>query len=462
MAIYPRVSTAEQAESGHSIGEQIERAQKYCDAMGWQVAGVYTDAGFSGATLDRPGLKRLISDVKAHKVNKVLVYKLDRLSRSQKDTLYLIEDVFIANGCDFVSMTENFDTATPLGRAMIGILSVFAQLEREQIKERLSIGRDARAKMGKWHGGAMLPIGYDYQNGELVKNSDALQVKEAFERVLEGSNLYSIVMDFGKKGYTHKNGAWSDRTLRSVLKNPVYAGAITYKGNAYQGSHEPIISTADFEEVQRLISNIKPSTYKNDAQSFLTGFCVCGQCGAKYSYYSRKSEAKATFGHVRRYYACYSQRKVKPKLVKDPNCKNKRWEVEELEKLVFDEIRKIKIEPSAIQITDDSEIIKKELEKVESQLSKLMDLYTLGNLPLDLLQSKASTLNEKADKLKAALFDNQTTKKNRATKAEAIKLVESFDGILDSGSIAEVREVLKSLIDYIELDGDDVLIHWAF
>ena len=146
IGIYPRVSTTEQAKEGYSIGEQIERLTKYCEAKGWTVYKVYTDAGYSGASMERPGLSRMISDIEQRLFDAVLVYKLDRLSRSQKDTLTLIEDIFLPNGVNFVSMTENFDTSTPFGRAMIGILSVFAQLERDQIKERMDVGREGRAK----------------------------------------------------------------------------------------------------------------------------------------------------------------------------------------------------------------------------------------------------------------------------------------------------------------------------
>ena len=135
---YVRVSTREQAEKGYSVSEQQERLKAYCLAKDWVVAQVITDPGFSGAKLERPGMQQLISLVQAKKCDAVLVWKLDRLSRSQKDTLYLIEDVFLKNGCAFVSMNENFDTSTAFGRAMIGILSVFAQLEREQIRERMA------------------------------------------------------------------------------------------------------------------------------------------------------------------------------------------------------------------------------------------------------------------------------------------------------------------------------------
>lgn len=146
IAIYTRVSTLEQKEHGYSLGEQSERLEGYAKARGWSVYKVYTDGGHSGASLDRPALKSMIRDIERGKVDGVLVYKLDRLSRSQKDTLYLIEDVFNRHGVGFVSMQESFDTSTPFGKAMVGILSVFAQLEREQIKERMTLGKIGRAK----------------------------------------------------------------------------------------------------------------------------------------------------------------------------------------------------------------------------------------------------------------------------------------------------------------------------
>ena len=137
-AIYIRVSTLEQAQEGYSIGAQKERLLAYCKAHGWGVADFYIDGGYSGSNLNRPGIQKLIAEVASFDL--VLVLKLDRLSRSQRDTLHLIEDIFLPNNVDFISMSESFDTSTPFGRAMIGILSVFAQLEREQIKERLSWG----------------------------------------------------------------------------------------------------------------------------------------------------------------------------------------------------------------------------------------------------------------------------------------------------------------------------------
>lgn len=129
-ALYIRVSTREQIEN-YSIPSQKERLEAFCKSKGWDVHDFYIDGGYSGSNTDRPDLQRMLSDIKNFDV--VVVYKLDRLSRSQRDTMELIEDKFLKNDVEFVSITETIDTSTPFGRAMIGILSVFAQLERISI-----------------------------------------------------------------------------------------------------------------------------------------------------------------------------------------------------------------------------------------------------------------------------------------------------------------------------------------
>ena len=134
--IYVRVSTARQAEEGYSISQQIERLRKYCEAMGWVLVKIYTDDGYSGGSLERPALDEMIADIKNGSADIVLVDKLDRLSRSQFDTLYLIQKVFDANGVAFVSRNEAFDTSTPFGKAMVGILSF--------MRERSSSAKTAR------------------------------------------------------------------------------------------------------------------------------------------------------------------------------------------------------------------------------------------------------------------------------------------------------------------------------
>lgn len=162
--LYIRVSTTEQALEGYSVAEQESRLRRYSEAMGFRIHKVHIDAGFSGASLDRPAIKEVIRDIQSHLVSKVIVWKLDRLSRSQKDMLVMLEDVFLANDCDFISMMESFDTSTAFGRAIVGILAAFAQLERENIKERTTMGRRARLAKGHYNG-SRPPLGYRFLEG---------------------------------------------------------------------------------------------------------------------------------------------------------------------------------------------------------------------------------------------------------------------------------------------------------
>ena len=374
VALYPRVSTQEQALNGFSIDEQIERMKKYCEAMNWTAYKIYTDAGYSGANKDRPALQQMIKDVKKGKVDKVLVYKLDRLSRSQKDTLELIEDVFLANNVDFVSMNENFDTSTAFGRAMIGILAVFAQLEREQIKERMAMGHQARAKKGLFHGSCMIPIGYDNVDGKLITNEfEKIQIQKMFEMYASGKGSVVIAKALNDSGYSHKYGKWHRWTVNDLLKKRTFLGYTYFNGEWYKGEHEAFIDEDLFNKCQIIIEQKRKSYVNNlrlgKATSYLSGYLTCSCCGARYGKYT-----KSSCGKKYEYYVCYSRSQKSRSVAKDPNCKNKTWRMADLDNLVFGEIKKLALDPDyvseikASNVPDDRpQIIEAEIEKLASQ-----------------------------------------------------------------------------------------------
>lgn len=472
-ALLARVSTQEQADHGYSIDEQIERMRAYCKAMNWNIYKEYIDAGFSGANTDRPALQRMIRDIKTGKVKRVLVYKLDRLSRSQKDTLELIEDVFLANGCDFVSMSENFDTSTPLGRAMIGILAVFAQLEREQIKERMTMGRVARAKQGKYMGSRIPPIGYDYINGELVTNDfEAMLVKQIFQDYASGYSPKQIAKSLNKAGMYHKTGEWNDATIRKLLLNKLYVGLVHFGDEYYEGLHEPFISKELFEQVQRVrarryVEHGKNNRRQGRATSYLGGYIECGCCGGKYSKIKSQSSYHGSV-YVYENYVCNSRSKRAKSIIKDANCKNKIWKMKELDALIFDEIKKLAIDPEYIgkipkaDEIDHISIINREIASISSQLNKMMDLYSIEGLPLDVLQTRIHDLNEKKTKLEQELAEMEQREKDKTSQEDAVRIAQSFGDILDRGDFYEIRAVISALIDKIVINGDDVTIHWTF
>jgi len=478
VALYPRVSTQEQAKEGYSIGEQIERLTKYCEAMGWTIYKIYTDAGYSGGSTDRPGLQMMLQDIRDGKVDKVVVYKLDRLSRSQKDTLTLIEDEFLANNVDFVSMNENFDTSTPFGRAMIGILAVFAQLEREQIKERMTMGRDARAKEGLFHGGPKCPIGYDYIDGKLEVNEyEAMQVKELFNKFIAGVPFRSIENSFKKRGLVHKNGDWSNKTLRRVIQNEIYIGKVKFDGEVYDGIHTPILDEETFKKANLLYADRKTQFTTNDRRktgqfNFLTGFTYCAKCGGRYHHIHYKKKYKKGLTDYN-YYTCYSRSKVVLSMIKDRDCKNKNWKREILEGLVFDEIKKLATDPDYISqvkdlkvkdefIDDSIAILQAEIAKLEKQISKYMDLYSMDSLSYEEVEDKIKPLSARKKSLSSELEVLTEEITPALTEENTITLVQSFEDILERGDYDEIKLTLDTLIKKIVIDGEDVTIYWNF
>lgn len=379
---------------------------------------------------------------------------MDRLSRSQRDTLTLLEEVFNANGVDFVSMNENFDTSTPFGRATIGILSVFAQLEREQIKERMKMGRAARAKSGKWMGSHFVPIGYDKSGDSLVVNEyEAMQVRKIFQMFASGASIKSICKWLIDSGYSHKHGHWNDKAIRRVLLSKTYLGYVLYDGEWYPSDHEPLITEEMYEKAQNLLHeraeryalNLRPGK----ASSYLAGLLVCKKCGAKYH---RINGAKFS------YYYCDSRSKKSPHLVKDPDCKNKNWRMDVLDKMIFDQIRQLSLDPDYVpdQIPeeDNTEILLQEISRIEKQISRLLDLYGLDQLPMDQLQQKIAELSARKSNLEKQL----KVPVKRVDRRDIVDLAK----VLNSGSFEEIRTVLFELIDKIYLDGEDVEIHWNF
>lgn len=475
--LYVRVSSQEQAEEGYSIGAQTERLKAYCKAKGWIVHYVYTDPGFTGSNTERPALNQLIKDIKKGKLDIVLVYKLDRLSRSQKDTLFLIEDVFLKNKVEFVSMNENFDTSTAFGRAMIGILSVFAQLEREQIKERTLMGRIERAKDGYFHGGGFDPIGYDYVDGCLVINDyEAMQVRKIYELFLAGWPITRIHKHM-KDNYTNKYGSWhSYSSVISVLTLALYTGKIYYQDKVYEGRHESLIDEETFNRAQVRYEEIRwnkigTKEKKSPFQSkhMLAGLLICGNCGARYfakGAYSGRGENR----YYRPYYTCYSRGKTNKNLIRDPDCKNKTYYYADLDNLIINKVKQLAYSPKDIQqiinanfIKDpvnEFEIIEAQIKDVDKQINRLLDLFQGGHVSVSILNERITKLNNQKDHLVNQLAEETTSPK--VTVAQATDILKQTDKILGCNDAVVKRDFLKTLINKIVIDGEDITIHWAF
>lgn len=470
--VYVRVSTQHQAEEGYSIPQQIERLKKYCEAMGWTLVKIYTDDGYSGGSLDRPAMNQMIKDIEAGHADIVLVDKLDRLSRSQFDTLFMIQKVFDANGVAFVSRNEAFDTSTPFGKAMVGILAVFAELERSRIKERMMDGQEGRAKEGKFRGGGYVPTGYDYnlEKGILEVNEyEAMQVREVFELFNNRMPIFSIMNHMNNKGYRTKYGEWKEQTIRGMLSRRVYIGEIVHKGKIYEGQHEAIISLEAFNAAQKIIAEReKANANRKIGKAYkapLGGMIYCAHCGSRYHF---RSGANNGNGTRRNYYTCYSRSKGDKKYIKDPNCKNKNYRDKELDAIIFDEIRKLKSEPLYIQTLQGSvdnsakvEMITSRIKTIENQISRFMDLYAVGGMDIDAIGNKVKPLNDEKKSLEQELATFETPEE--PVKAEDVySLVDALEEAISEDDCQKIHAVVSTLIEKVVIDGADIRIHWAF
>ncbi|MEG0826407.1 MAG: recombinase family protein [Bacilli bacterium] len=294
-AVYLRVSTEDQAKEGFSIAAQKEKLTKYVEVNDWKLYDYFIDDGISGKNIkDRPELTKLIELVKKKEINNVLIYKLDRLTRSVKDLINLIE-LFEQYDCNFSSVTEKLDTSNAVGRMFIKIIGIFAEFERENLAERVSFGYEEKTRQGNYTNTNGV-YGYDYiiGKGDLVINEkEAELVKQTYENYLSGKAMISIAKDYNlKKIPTKRGGDWSQSTIQSILTNNTYLGKVRYgvnkkirnKAFIVESNHKPIIDEYTFKKVQNMRKKRKHFNIKKfPSENAYFGLVLkCSHCGARF------------------------------------------------------------------------------------------------------------------------------------------------------------------------------------
>jgi len=313
-AIYTRKSTEEGLDQDfNTLDAQREACETYIASqrsLGWIcLPERYDDGGFSGGNLDRPALKRLIAQIEAGQIDCIVVYKVDRLSRSLLDFARLVE-VLDAHGTSLVSVTQPINTADSAGRLMLNILLSFAQYEREMIADRTRDKMSAARRKGKWTGGMPI-LGYDVHpdGGKLVVNEEeARQVREIFRLYIRHQSLAKVCEILRQRGITTKS--WTTRkgrhrpgspftksTLQRHLTNVTYIGQVKHRGKIYPGEQPAIIQKKTFERVQEtLVHNLKirGSRSTNRYGALLRGIARCKSCGAPYVHSTTRKGTKVT------------------------------------------------------------------------------------------------------------------------------------------------------------------------
>jgi len=253
-AIYTRVSTEDQANEGFSLDAQLDQLRSYCQACDLIIAGEYVDDGYSGRNIKRPAYERMFNEINNWDI--VLVIKMDRIHRNSQNFMQMM-DVLKKHQKEFISMTESLDTSTAMGRFVMDIIQRIAQLESEQIGERVYAGMEQKARTKKGMLGFNIPYGYDYHDGTLLVNEKEKKVvKQIFSWYLSGSSFEEISkMLNNNKTPTKRGGFWAKKTISTILKNPTYCGYIHWEDFLYKGSHQPIISEYEFNETQKIIAS---------------------------------------------------------------------------------------------------------------------------------------------------------------------------------------------------------------
>jgi site-specific DNA recombinase len=481
--IYTRKSTEEGLDQAfNTLDAQREAAELFISSQGqegWAASPQkYDDGGYTGANMDRPALKRLLADVQSGAVNCVVVYKVDRLSRSLLDFARIME-ILDKHGATFVSVTQQFNTTSSMGRLTLNVLLSFAQFEREMISERTRDKMSAARRKGKWVGGNPV-MGYDVapQGGSLLVNQEeAARVRGIFTLYVELGSLIPVVEELDRRGWRMKS--WTTRegrqaggkpiaknSLYNLLTNMIYVGKVDYGGQVYEGEHDRIVDDESWNKVQSLLNRNGRGGGRNIGNKYaalLKGLARCGSCdvGMVHTYVSKKNR-------LYRYYVC-----VKAHQRGWAQCETRSVSAPALENAVLEQLRGIGRNPNMLtevlrQIADDqqkdsAEIVRertdleRELKKITEQMKQTVSVVGTAGPAADLatdrladLQDRVSPLNSRLAELRQQLAGIEAEGVDREDVEASLH---QFDPVWEQLCTWEQERFIRTLVEHVRYDG---------
>ena len=486
-AIYTRKSSEEGLEQEfNSLDAQRESGEAYVKSQaheGWEcLPGHYDDGGFTGGNMDRPGLKRLLADIESGNVDIVIVYKVDRLSRSLLDFSKILE-VFERHHVAFVSVTQQFNTTTSMGRLMLNVLFSFAQFEREIISERTRDKIAAARRKGKWSGGLPL-LGYNVAATKLVVDpEEAERVRQIFDLYLTSDGLIPVVEELTRRGWRtkrwttkkgierggrpfDKNGLWH------LLTNVTYVGKVRYKHEVHSGEHQAIVNSTVWERVQTKLqhnSRTGGTAIRNKFGALLKGLLHCApcQCAMTPSHSTRDGNKRY------RYYVCAAAQKRGWK-----TCPTRSVPAGEIEQFVVDQIKRIGQDPELVtetvrhvQAQSNQNIVEqvanerrltKELNHCHSELQKAVLLPNQSELSAARLADIQERIRAAEQKLTEVRNEAESARTTVLYDGEVRHTLADFDAVWQALSPSEQERLLHLLIERIDFDGSDGTIAITF
>jgi site-specific DNA recombinase len=470
-AIYTRKSTEEGLRQDfNSLDAQRDAATAYIRSQvgeGWKLLpDLYDDGGFTGANMQRPALRRLLADVEAKKVDCVVVYKVDRLSRSIRDFAKIME-ILEKSGATFVSVTQQFNTTSSLGRLTLNILLSFAQFEREIISERTKDKQTLARKRGKWTGGHV-PLGYDLDAGRLVVNpEEAARVRQIFEWYLEDHSVFGIVTkceDLGwlnKQWQTREGKASGGHALRKchlypMLANPIYAGRIRADGEVVKAAHEGIVDEKTFDLVQqKLQANARNAGTERRPKRdpLLRGILYCASCGGQMAATYASSKHRQY-----RYYACpqSTQRRADA-------CVTRSVSAPVVENAVLESVKRFATTPEVLEVAASAARLRlmAELDQQRKELKEVNIILRNARSQLAragskdpgreaMLRDKIDAAQRKADGLRESVTRGERLRLDDETVGQRLR---NFEEVWKVMAIEEQSRLLRTLIERVGYDG---------
>jgi len=487
-AIYTRKSTDEGLDRDfNSLDAQRESAEAFIASQkneGWVcLPDRYDDGGYTGGNMDRPALHRLLAAIEAGKVDAIVVYKVDRLSRSLLDFARLME-VLDRRNVSFVSVTQQFNTTHSMGRLTLNILFSFAQFEREIISERTRDKMSAARRKGKWVGGMPI-LGYDLapEGGRLVVNKDEAQrVRAIFELYLEHQALIPTVQELARRGWTNKR--WVTRkgrerggqpfdknSLLRLLSNVAYRGRVNYHGQMYDAEHKAIVPEELWRDVHGHLRRNGASRGKhgrNKHGALLRGLLQCAPCGCAmaHSFTARGNKRY-------RYYVCVHAQKRGW-----DTCPTKSVPAAEIERFVVDQIRAVGRDPGLVAETlrragrqreEDLGRLEAERRVLDRELAHLNDGVRLALDAASRDEAARGRLADLQDRIRKgeqrAMEVRQemaALEREQVDEHELAAALSLFDPVWDSLAPREQARVVQLLVERVAYDGRDGTISVTF
>ena len=508
IAIYARQSI--EKKDSVSIEAQIEKCKYFCDSDNYTI---YKDSGYSGKNINRPQFTKLLEDIKAGHIKKVIAYRLDRISRSIADFSQLLI-MFDEYDVKFVSATENFDTDTPMGRAMINIVMTFAQLERETIVERVTDNYYFRANNGYWAGG-YAPYGYKIKHiiGNDNKKHSVLEIDEEQSKVVKrifdmyinqdySMRKISQILNLEKVPNQKNNGNWTINTISAIIRRPIYTNATAkiydYYKNFFDGTYtanlfgkakknakvkcrrefsemylsliqcEPIISNEDWFKAQKIsgIKKLMPPRSNTSKISFLCGLVKCGKCGSNLV----TQGCKNRYGKQYYYLICNQKRNIGANA-----CDNKMIFIPTLQNVVIEDMKeyfssskiKEKIEKyinnnkdKNIHLIKEKEDIENEILKIEIQINNLISALAEGSSTVSkYINDKIEQLENNKQQL-VAKINQLESETDIIENSDIIKYIQNINEKLDINNFEEMKKICNILIDKIVITDENIDIHY--